>query len=508
MKYKWICILAATAALAAAFAVSGIEPRHNRYHQHLEAVEKAPCTDHGESLFCTHLPLMEVVTDGPVPEPYLHDENGNVVYNEFGFRQHSDEMVAACVRYFDSETQNNHLTDTPVVKERALFRVRGASSREFDKKSYLLKFTREDMVHGKNVSLSGMSADNSWVLHGPFLDKSLIRNYLCYNLAGEIMDYAPNVRFCELFLNGEYMGLYVLTEKVGYSAKGRINITETDPDLRSTSYIVQIDRGASDARYALETFGAYYYLTRPREHVRFGNMEVIYPDETLTEEQHDYIGADISRFEKALFSFDYSSPDKGYRQYIDTDSFVDFFLINEFTLNYDAPELSTYLFKDVRGKLKLCIWDFNAAFDYYEQTSVSPETFQVQNEMWYKYLFKDKDFVDQVIARYKDLREQYFNEKDLFRYIDDTVAYLGPAIDRNFERWGYSFNSTYNGVSYDYLIPTERNVRSHEQAIRQIKDCISQRIEHMDGNLDRLYILCHESMNKRYNQDKEGGGLR
>lgn len=506
MKYKWICVLAAAAVLAVSYAASGIEPEHNRYHQHLEAVEKAPCTDHDDSVFCTHLPLMEVVTDGPVPEPYIYDENGNVLHNDAGGRQHNNEMVAASVRYFDSGTENNHLTDAPVVEERAMFRVRGASSRSYDKKNYLLKFMKADMVRGKNVSLSGMSADNSWTLHGPFLDKTLIRNYLCYNLAGEVMDYAPNVRFCELFLNGEYMGLYLLTEKVGYSGKGRIDVSKTDPNLAMTSYIILIDRGASDPRYNLETFGSYSYLTRSKAQDRFGRMEIVYPGTALTEEQYDYIESDISQFEKALFSFDYDDPDRGYRQYIDVDSFIDFFLINEFTLNYDAPKFSTYLYKDLRSKLKLCVWDFNSAFDYYEYSNISPETFRIQNTMWYKYLFKDKYFVDQVVARYKDLRRRYFNEEYLFQYIDDTIAYLGPAIDRNFEKWGYSFQSVYNGVSYDYLIPAERNVRSYEQAVQQLKDCISLRIDHMDSNLDRLYLLCHKSMNKRYNYDPGGGG--
>ena len=57
----------------------------------------------------------------------------------------------------------------------------------------------------------GMDAHYEWAMHGPYLDKSLIRNYMWYNIAGEIMDYAPNVRFCEVIINGEYKGLYVMT---------------------------------------------------------------------------------------------------------------------------------------------------------------------------------------------------------------------------------------------------------------------------------------------------------
>ncbi|MCI9608850.1 MAG: spore coat protein CotH [Oscillibacter sp.] len=507
MKYRWIFALSIAAALALSVLVSGMEPEHNRYHQHLEAEEKPPCTDHDEFVFCTHLPLMEITTDAPVPKPYLGEidekiENIWDVSNSF----RNYEMVAASVRYFDSETENNHLTDRPAVEARAMFRIRGASSRLLDKKNYLLKFTEEDMTQSLDVSLSGMTADSSWALHGPFLDKSLIRNYLCYNLAGEIMDYAPNVRFCELFLNGEYLGLYLLTEKIGYSENGRIDFTKTDPNLTVTSYILQVDRGAADPRYNLETFGSDCYLTRTKVRAGQGHIEILYPGKTLTQNQYDYINSDFSRFEKAIFSFDYNHPDRGYRRYIDVRSFIDFFLINEFTLNYDAPGLSTYLYKDVSGRLNMCVWDFDAAFDYYRYSEVTPETFRIHNALWFQYLFKDKAFVDQVVDRYADFRKRFFNEEYLFQYIDETVTYLGPAIQRNYAKWGYSFNSTYNGVNYDYLEPESRNVRSFDEAIQQIKDTITLRLEHMDNNLDRLYTLCHESMNKRYNHQTEAGG--
>ncbi len=498
MKYRWMFFLAISAVLALSMLAGGAEPEHNRYHQHLEAVEKEPCTDHGASVFCTHLPLMEIVTDAPVPPPFI----GPTVDME----ARNYETVAATVRYFDSETENNHLTDDPVVEERAQFRIRGATSRRVDKTSFLVKFQEEDLITSLDVSLSGMTADSSWALHGPFVDKSLIRNYVCYNLAGEIMEYAPNVRFCELFLNGEYWGLYLLTEKIGYNENGRISFTKTDPKMAATSYILQVDRGTADPRYSLENFGYTSYVNRPLEGDAAGRLEIVYPGKTLTQAQHDYIAMDFSRFEKALFSYDYDDPDKGWRQYIDARSFIDFFLINEFTLNYDAPGLSTYLYKDVSGKLKMCVWDFDASFDYFRYSFVTPETFRIQDQQWFKYLFKDKSFVDQVVKRYRDLRRRYFNEEYLFSYIDDTVAYLGPAIDRNFEKWGYSFQSTCNGKNYDFLIPEERNARSHEEAVRQMKDTIAQRLKHMDSNLDRLYIRCHASMNKKFNNITEDGG--
>lgn len=503
MKYKLIGLFTVALLLVCAFLAQDIEPEKNRYHQHLEALPKEACTTHGDELFCTHLPLMNITTDAPVPPAYVLDENGNHVFDETGHPIKNYETVPATIQYFDNEHFNNHLSDTPLIEERALFRPRGNSSRSFDKLGYHLNFKTEDLIKNLDISFSGMTADSEWALHGPFLDKTLIRNYMCYNLSGEIMDYAPNVRFCEMFLNGEYMGVYLIVEKIGFNENGRINVAKSDPGLTTTSYILVADRGAYESRYDLSTFGNYAQLTAPTNESH-GQLEIIYPRSSLTEGQYNYIENDFSQFEKALFSFSYNDPDKGYTKYIDIDSFVDYFLINEFTLNYDALDLSTYLYKNLGEKLHMCVWDFNSAFDYYAITCVTPETFTLHNKLWYKYLFKDKAFVDKVIDRYFELREQYFNEEYLFAYIDATVEYLGPAIDRNFEKWGYSFNSTYEGKNYDYLKPAERNVRSYDEAISQLKTTISNRIIHMDNNLDRLYSLCHESMNKKYNYDTKG----
>ena len=78
------------------------------------------------------------------------------------------------------------------------------------------------------------------------MDKSLIRNYMWYNISGEIMDYAPNVRFCEVILNGEYIGLYVMTETITNGNDSRLNMTEGDDRMDSVSYCIRQDRGSSN----------------------------------------------------------------------------------------------------------------------------------------------------------------------------------------------------------------------------------------------------------------------
>ena len=494
MNYRRICLAVIGATMIGGVLLQGLDVKKNRYHQHMEARPKAACTEHNEDVFCTHLPLMHISLEDDMPEPYLISEDGNRLKNK--------AVTTARIEYFDAEENNNHLTDTAKVSSMAEIRIRGNMSRDFDKKGYAVEFKEDDLVTNKSVSLSGMTEDSDWVLHGPFMDKTLIRNYLCYNLSGEIMDYAPNVRFCEVFIDEEYMGVYLLTEDIKYNRNGRIVLEKSDSEMKETPYIVQVDRGADNEWERLETFGMYsYILSNPSS--KSGQLEVIYPSLTLTEEQKAYIEKDFSKFEKTLFSFDYNKRDIGYRKYIDVNSFAEYFLINEFTLNYDAVGLSTYLYKDLGGKLHLCVWDFNSAFDKYEFGVALPHTFVLQKKMWYQYLMKDEYFVDAVTQKYKELRRGVIDEEYLLKYIDDTVKYLGPAIERNYEKWGYSF-----GEEGDLLTPAERNPRTYEEAVEQLKECISERIDYMDENIDRLYLLGHESLNKKFNHDdKTGGGF-
>lgn len=110
---------------------------------------------------------------------------------------------------------------------------------------------------------------------------------------------------------------------------------------------------------------------------------------------------------------------------IDTESFIDYFLINEFLCNYDAGWLSTYIYKDTSGKFKMCLWDMNSAADNYQSSQTEPMCFQMQYCLWYFMLMKDEDFTDAMVDRYWELRERYLNEDYLNRYVDETVAYLG-----------------------------------------------------------------------------------
>ena len=107
-------------------------------------------------------------------------------------------------------------------------------------------------------------------------------------------------------------------------------------------------------------------------------------------------------------------------------------------------------------------------------------------------LFKDEDFVEQVIERYWELRETYFSDEYLMDYIDETLEWLGPAVERNSECWA-------KAMEEDMLRPAERNVHSHEEAVEQLKDWLLQRGKWLDDSVHALNQYAHPSRNKTYN---------
>ena len=487
MKNKIIggiaCIAVLIACIAAMYLISD---GGYRYHQHLEASAKPVC-EHADKELCSHLPLVSIDTGKQTIPGRAVVKNGKTV----GYTKAADgsDRITAKMSVYDSESKNNHITDSPAVSSDITIHVRGNTSRNFDKSGYRIKLIEPD--GSKNPqSIMGMPAHEDWALHGPFLDKTLIRNYMWYNIAGEIMDYAPNVRFCELVVDGEYMGVYVMTETITAGEEsGRINILADPEENVLSGYVLLLDRLDGNEYDQLKSFTTYTLRTRHK-------LEIVYPGEKrLTPELYKNIKNDFSAFEKALYSYDYNDQKYGDRCLIDAESFADYFIINEFTCNYDAGWLSTYIYKDADGRFRMCIWDFNSACNNYQHSQMDTQHFEMQTCLWYFMLMKDRDFTELCIKKYRQLRKTVLSEEYLNWYIDDTVSYLGPAIERNYEKWGYSFNK-----KHDMLKPGSRNPRTYEQSIAQMKEFIKERGEWMDDNIESLRQYSAPSKIKKFNE--------
>lgn len=491
MKYRMFGVAMTVVMLFSVAALSFYAPDNSsrRIHQHLTARgPDAGCDCDGTEL-CTHLPLVVIDTGGEeIPGEDIEEskvpETGE--YTEFTLGPDGSSTIPCSIQVMDSASSNNHPSDQPDIESCGRIRIRGNTSRRFDKKGYLLTTTQEDYQSNRDLELLGMDAHHEWALHGPYMDKSLIRNYMWYNISGEIMDYAPNVRFCEVILNGEYVGLYVLVETITNGENSRLNMSMPEGDSQAQiSYDIRLDRGSSNPIKNIDTFSTYAYRN---QHV----LDIVYPGTSnLTPERIDFIINDFSDFEKSLYSYDYNTEPYAWWNEADADSFAEYFILNEFICNYEVGARSTYIYKDVRGKFKMCMWDLNTCCD--NMVTTTPMHFEMQYLPWFYMMMKDETFVERIIDRYRELRESYLSEEYLNDYIDDVVAYLGPAIDRNFEVWGYTFEE------YTPLRPKRRNPDSYEEAIQQMKDFIHVRGNWMDENIETLLQFSHPSKNKKFN---------
>lgn len=145
-----------------------------------------------------------------------------LLIDTLGQQTSRDKDIMANLQVYNNESKINTLNDKPQLTSKTTIKIRGNSSSKYPKKQFSL-----ELINGKgkekDASLLGMPSESEWVLNGPFLDKSLIRNYIALNIANKIMEYAPRVKFCEVIMvedgdkelnKDNYRGVYILTEKI------------------------------------------------------------------------------------------------------------------------------------------------------------------------------------------------------------------------------------------------------------------------------------------------------
>jgi spore coat protein CotH len=376
---------------------------------------------------------------------------------------------------------------------------RGASSQTFPKKSYGLE-TWDANNQDINVSLLGLPEEEDWILYGPYSDKSLMRNILIYDLSRDINMYASRSIFVDLTINNENQGVYVFMEKLKRD-KNRIDINKLNEDENlgedlTGGYILKIDKTAGnnlgEGYNELNSFESNYQPPNSTIGQKI-NFLYEYPDaEDITTEQKTYISSYIADFEDALAGNNFTDVNLGYATYIDVPSFIDFFLLNELSNNVDAYRLSTFMYKDKNGKLKMGpIWDFNLAFgnaNYcgggdtdvwaYKFNERCPEDYW-QIPFWWDRLMQDPAFVSQLKQRWTMLRTGAFSEASIFSKIEGyrTALTKAGAIEENFKIWEIL------GV---YLWPNNFVGDTYNEETDYLKDWVTARLIWMDGAINSL----------------------
>lgn len=370
--------------------------------------------------------------------------------------------------------------------------IRGSSSQSFPKKSFGFE-TRDSENEDESVSLLGMPEEEDWILYAPYSDKSLIRNAFTFLTAGSLQSiYASRIRLCELVINDEYQGVYVLMEKIKRD-KERVDIAKLKDDEVSGEdltggYIVKIDKdtGSGGAGFTSQ----FTPDNRSEQQTIFFQYE--YPDaDDIVSEQMTYIQSFIGDFEQALMSGTFDDAETGYPSFINTPSFIDYFIMNELTKNVDGYRLSAYMYKDKDddgGKLNAGpIWDYNLALgnaDYceggdwsgwgYQFNEVCPADFWLI-PFWWERLLEDPNFVIALKQRWQALRTNELSNTTLLGRVDDLTNDLSDAQTRNFEKWD---------ILGEYVWPNNFVGGNYPAEVDYLKDWLTQRLTWIDSRLD------------------------
>lgn len=340
--------------------------------------------------------------------------------------------------------------------------LRGRSSMSFPKNQYAVELW-DSAGEDVEVDLLGMGAESDWVLNGVWVDRSLFRNKLAYDLFQQMsdtlpdqVDYAAESRFCELTLNRAYWGVYLLTERPKRDGV-RIDISDSG-EVDGSSFVLKLE----------ESGGAF---ANP---LGYGTWRALYPQQdeasdaalagvsaTLT----DWYGAARGRSDAPeLFSV------------IDLDSAVDFVLIEELTKNVDAYFLSIHLWKDEDSLVHFTPWDIDLSCGQPSYSdNENPESWVSYRPSFIDSLSSDPAFNARMAERWAELRAGPLDGDALHALIDQHQATLEEAAERNFERWPIE-DVDFSGYLY--------RVRSWDQEVDNMHARIEARLPWMDENVE------------------------
>ncbi|MBV5312415.1 MAG: CotH kinase family protein [Prolixibacteraceae bacterium] len=338
--------------------------------------------------------------------------------------------------------------------------VRGSSSQMFPKKGYGFE-TKSSTLADIDVSLLGMPEENDWVLYAPYTDKTMVRDVLTYTLDASLGHWSPRCRYVELFLNGNYQGVYVLMEKIKRN-KNRVDIaklltTDNSGENLTGGYIVKIDKATGGGG---EGWSSNYYNVVGRTFYQYD-----YPkSKEITAAQRNYILTYVGNMERTLYIEKFTGVGS-YHDFMNDSSFIDFMIINELAKNVDGYRLSSYLYKGKNDRVNCGpIWDFNLTYgnaDYYNGWIATGFQYQAnmgmdgwQNPFWWSKLMKDSEYVKKLRRRWSLLRKKELSDHRINFVIDSLTSLISEAKDRNYQRWtgvigvdiwpNYYVGSTYN----------------------------------------------------------------
>jgi hypothetical protein len=334
-----------------------------------------------------------------------------------------------------------------------LIRFHGATSQGYPKKSFGLTLDTP-------TPWLGMRDSAHWVLNAAFVDRSLMRHKLSYDLfrslSGEgAKRFASASRFVEVNLNGRYHGAYLLMERVD---RALLELRRYDSNAPSQAVIYKaVDHSAN--------------FSQPGN----SGYEQREPDAELGA----YWGAleEFNRFASRTKDAEFFHPETGIASRLDLDNVIDFHLLVLLTSNMDGNDKNFIFARNAptsaapRPRFFFAPWDYDATFGRNWEASRVGTTAWLSNHLFDR-LLGNKDYSRKFAVRWQQLRTNEFSVENITRLIDDNARTLGEAAKRNETRW-----RTLDGPYPDRL--------NFEQDLKQTKEWVAARTRWLDGEIGR-----------------------
>jgi spore coat protein CotH len=340
--------------------------------------------------------------------------------------------------------------------ENALLRGRGNSTWGMPKKPFRIRFLEE-------VSILGLPTARDYVLLAEYADKSLLRNTLVHKFSSylDTVDHVIQTRVVELYVNGNYEGVYTLTEQV--ELREEKLFFESIPGVVDTGYFLELDhrffeKGGVENVDGIVVAGIPYEIVSPNP-----------SNSNYTSAQTAFIKQYIIDMETALLN------KEGYEEYIDIDNWIDFFIVQELFKNVDVGWSSINIYKLPGGPIKMGpLWDFDLAIgnaDYIDYGVENWYGMRDHKNRWFKLMMDIPEVREQFKLRYMEI---YFNHmSDFLDSIWVMHEAINPAAQRNFNRWQ---------ILDHYVWPNPQEMvqaKTHEAQVNYVYHYIKNRSEWM-----------------------------
>ncbi|MCF0176356.1 MAG: CotH kinase family protein [Bacteroidales bacterium] len=396
-------------------------------------------------------------SDMSVPPVAKSYEMCTLMLTHHSDRIHRNSWIDADFQFTDPDRR---WSKEATLKGSLQIKGRGQSTWGMEKKPYKLKLYEKSKV-------LGMRSNKDWVLLANYSDKSLLRNATAMVISRMLeMPWTPAHRPVEVYINNEYQGLYDLFEEREV-AKKKVEI-----DLAAGEWYIEVE--SSECQWSTAICGVPLKVREP---------------ETYSDQQLNSLKEFFNNFEKALYSTSFENPNTGYARFIDINSFIDNYILEELAKDIDGNvRKSNFLtIENDTGKLRFYhCWDFDISFgncnyfpsavgnDYSGWYIKDYNSASVKGNGWYPRLFSDPAFVAKVKARWNEV---YPLLKVVPGYIDCYYQENREAADRNFQKWTILGYAVWPNVA----IPG-----TYKGEVDYLKNFYNNRLEWLNRNINKL----------------------